>query len=40
MSSEIVAGVMPEMREARPSVSGRWRVKIWRASMESADTSM
>ena len=31
-SSEIAAGVMPEMREARPSVSGRCLASFWRAS--------
>jgi hypothetical protein len=31
-SSEMVAGVMPEMREARPRVSGRCLASFWRAS--------
>jgi len=37
---EIVAGVMPEMREAWPSVSGRCLASFWRASIDRAVTCM
>ena len=40
MSSEMAAGVIPVMRDAWPSVSGRWRVSAWRASMLRAVTCM
>ena len=36
----MVAGVMPDMREAWPSVSGLCLFSLWRASMLSADTCM
>jgi hypothetical protein len=34
----MAAGVMPEMRDAWPSVSGRWRVSFCRTSKLSAVT--
>jgi hypothetical protein len=37
-SRETVAGVMPEMREARPRVSGRCLARVWRASKLRAVT--
>ena len=37
-SREMVAGVMPEMREAWPRVSGRCLASFWRASIDRAET--
>ena len=37
-SSEMVAGVIPEMREAKPRVSGRYLARVCRASKLRADT--
>ena len=40
VNKEMVAGVMPEMREACPRVSGRCLASFWRASMDRAETCM
>ena len=37
-SSDTLAGVMPEMREAWPKVSGRCLASFWRASIDKAET--
>ena len=39
-SKEIAAGVMPEIRDACPKVSGRCLLSFWRASKLRADTCM
>ena len=39
-NNEMAAGVIPEMREAWPSVSGRCLSSFWRASKLRADTCM
>ena len=35
-----VAGVMPEIRDASPKVSGRYLANFWRASIDKAATCM